>query len=65
MFINIPEFININPKREHEPDLEVKGCKPSILGDREAGGCKFKACVDYEYGFKPSLGNLVRPYLKN
>lgn len=58
-------FININPKGEHELDLGVQVCKPSFLGGREAGGCKFNACVDSECGFKPSLANLVRPCLNN
>ena len=57
-------FININSKREHEPDLVLQVCNPSYMGD-EAEGHQFKACMDYKNGFKASLGNSVRPYLKS
>lgn len=65
MFINIPEFININSKREREADSVGQVWNPSFLGDGEAGGCKFKTCVCCEDGFKVSLGNRGKPYLKN
>lgn len=55
-------FININSKREHEPDLVLQVCNPSYMGD-EAEGRQFKACMDYKNGFEASLGNSVRPYL--
>lgn len=56
-------FMNINSKREHEPDLVLQVCNPSYMGD-EAEGYQFKACMGYKNGFEASLGNLVRPYLK-